>query len=213
VPAPVQRMDDLFSAKWWRRDVAIAWVLTRDRGFTQEQHDRGPRITALDVAYALHSPRQEGVTSWHAWETLQIEAVAGRVRVAGKPVEVLKDTSGNSQSTMQARRLIDELELEDLIVHQDSGREYLIDKNWQVSRGSDWSRFRGFADVEIDTAQVMKAFPEMGEPPGWRSERDSNSWYGGWQWRSNQSPPIVSAKREFFRKQPETFRHSAPKIA
>ncbi|UPJ78588.1 hypothetical protein IVB16_27455 [Bradyrhizobium sp. 183] len=152
-------MDDLFSAKWWRRDVAIAWVLTRDRGFTQEQHDRGPRMRALDVAYTLRG-EADGRTSYDAWDDLR-DAIPGHIRTTGKPAERSNDGNGNALTSTESRRSISDIELEALIVLEVGDEEWLVDKDWQVSRGSDWSNVRGFRSIEMAADDVIRLFPAL----------------------------------------------------
>lgn len=157
-------MDDVFSATWWRRDVAIAWVLTRDREFTQARHISGPGMIALEIEHAMHAPSDRDWTQREAWERLRQEAISRPIRTIGNPVERFDNGDGAALETPQPARDISDLELESLIPHQVGADEYLVDEDWRVSRGSDWRNVRGYSNVRMRAADVLAAFPEGSDP-------------------------------------------------
>jgi hypothetical protein len=158
--------EDAFEAIWWRRDVATAWVLTRDRSFVQRQSDRGESDTALDVAFVLYCYNRKFSeipvpSKVEAWASLHRQMTAGKVRTVGEPFEKTQDLHGNGSMTSEPSRDIPDSELISLQPFDEGDEEFLVHIKWSVAHGSSWGNLRGYQRVRLLRSDVMAVFPEI----------------------------------------------------
>src|SRR5688500_15145165 len=91
-----------FELKWWPIDIAIAWVLTRDRTFVERQWKRsGDGLLDITVAVALdkhygHPLKLEFPGVEEAWTQLKSHLEDGSINIVGTPFRRVADTSGGA---------------------------------------------------------------------------------------------------------------------
>jgi hypothetical protein len=162
----LSRGSDAFEADWWRRDVAAAWVLTRDKTFVQEQFDRGERDIAWDIAFALYAADRKFseipmASTNDARLALYREMQAGRVRTIGEPFERIVYGNGSTSTTAEPAKDIfgAELVLMKSLIKDDY--EFLVNISWQATIGSSRGNLRGYRRVRVLRSDVVAVFPEM----------------------------------------------------
>lgn len=186
-----------FELKWWPLDIAIAWVLTRDRIFVERQSKRSdPGLIGISVAVLgdelfgrplkLEFP---GVDE--AWTQLKSRLEEGAITVVGTPFKRVADATHGATTTAESQREIADTEISSLMLHEDGDDLCLIPEDWRVARGSNWHNLRGYRNVQVRPNGVLHYFPpsmdltlpseNLGPPrnpnlPGWMSFSDAVYW-------------------------------------
>jgi hypothetical protein len=186
-----------YELKWWPLDIAIAWVLTRDRTFVERQWKRSSgKLTGISVAVAadkvygrpltLEFP---GVTE--AWTQLKSRLEEGAIKTVGTPFRRVADSSNAASETSESQREIADAEISSLMLHEEGDDLCLIPEDWRVARGSNWHNLRGYRNVQVRPNGVVHYFPpsrdltlpseNLGPPrspnlPGWMSISDAAYW-------------------------------------
>src|SRR5712664_3815755 len=125
-----------FELKWWPLDIAIAWVLTRDRTFVERQWKRSSgKLTGISVAVAadkvygrpltLEFP---GVTE--AWTQLKSRLEEGAIKTVGTPFRRVADSSNAASETSESQREIADAEISSLMLHEEGDDLCLIPEDW-----------------------------------------------------------------------------------
>jgi hypothetical protein len=137
---------------WWGRDVATAWVLTRDRKFVQHQQSRRGEI-GLELLYnTVYPPDRRSLTPNRAWELLREQIVDDRIRIVGEPFERVDRGDGNAAIERSPDRTISGVEFGSLDLEFLDGQEV-----WVHPRGSNWNNSRGYLNVRFLASDVMAA--------------------------------------------------------
>jgi hypothetical protein len=186
-----------FELKWWPLDIAIAWVLTRDRTFVERQWKRsGDGLIGIDVAVAADKVSGRPLTLEfpgvsEAWTQLKSRLKDGSIKTVGTPFRRVADSSGAANETSESQREISEAEIGSLMLHEEGDNLCLIPEDWRVARGSNWHNLCGYRNVQVRPNGVMVYFPlsrdltlpseNLGPPrnpnlPGWMSISDAAYW-------------------------------------
>ncbi len=202
-------MEDAFEADWWQRDVATAWVLTRDKTFVQEQFDRGERDIAWDIAFALYAADRKFsqipmASTNDAWLALHREMTAGRVRTIGEPFERIVHSNGSTSTTAEPTRDIPDGELVWMKPPIEGDDEFLVNISWQATTRSSRGNLSGYRSVRVLRSDVMAAFPEIAPGDDMHSVTDrpmtEEAAYQTWIARHiGQTPPDRKADRDYMR--------------
>jgi hypothetical protein len=157
-------MEGAFEAVWWRRDVAMAWVLTRDKTFVQQQFDRTESDIAWDIAFAIYIADRKFseipiASKNDAWVALHREMKAGRVRTVGEPFERINYGNGNINTIAEPERDIPGAELISMKPFSGVEEEFFVHIQWTVSQSSSTGNLRGYQRIRLCRADVIAAFP------------------------------------------------------
>ena len=155
-----------FELAWWPLDIAVSWVLTRDRTFVERQWRRsGNGFVGIEVSVAAdqYSGRRvalkfENVSK--AWTALKRRLETGEIKAVGTPFQRIADLSGNASETSEPQREIPDFEIESLMVERDGDDYCLIPEDWRVARGSNFNNLRGYRNVKVRTNGVIHYFPQ-----------------------------------------------------
>ena len=155
-----------FELAWWPLDIAVSWVLTRDRTFVERQWRRsGNGFTGIEVSVAAdhHSGQRvvlrfEGVSE--AWTALKRRLETGEIKTVGTPFQRIADLSGNASEISEPQREISDPEIGSLMVDRDGDDLCLIPEDWRVARGSNFNNLRGYRNVQVRTNEVVLFFPQ-----------------------------------------------------
>jgi hypothetical protein len=160
--------DSIFQNPWWSLHVAVAWVLTRDRGFTESTHSRSSK-SLLGIELAIVAERNQGTPlDQHfddvedAWKHLYASIADGSIRVAGTPFE-RRRSEASVLETNEARRAISAAEFSSLEFRDWDGEPCLTPSDWRVAHGSDWNNLRGYKDIQVFRDNLMAKFLCSGE--------------------------------------------------
>jgi hypothetical protein len=141
---------------WWRRDVAIAWILTGDQNFVQDQHNRPESEIVLELAYnEAHAPDSRKLTVIGAWQLLRRKVVDGLIQTKGDPFEQIDRGAGNVETRTESTRDIRGVEFDSLVLEIIDGQEKWVHDDWKVSRGSNWNNRRGYQNFRLRRFDVM----------------------------------------------------------
>ncbi len=186
-----------FELKWWPLDIAIAWVLTRDRTFVERQWKRsGDGLIGISVAIAVdrhygHPLKLEFPGVEDAWTQLKSRLEDDAICVVGTPFRRVADMSNGAVETSESQREIAYTEISSLMLHEERDELCLIPEDWRVARGSNWHNLCGYRTVLVRPNGVLHYFPpskdlvlpseNLGPPrnprePGWMSISDAAYW-------------------------------------
>ena len=153
---------------WWPMAVAVAWVLLRSRPVVEQLLDRHPRkpitFTTVDTyAAALKAGGQhttpEFKNSEAAFYELRHPLETGEIEIAGTPFVRVSDREGSSLE-MGNQQTIFYSEMSSLVPYNDHGELCLIPRDWRVAHGSSRTNLRGYRNVVVRSAALVRAFPE-----------------------------------------------------
>lgn len=154
-----------FELAWWPIDLAIAWVLTRDRTFVERQWKRS-RDGLVGISVAIAADRITGKCSElrfegtsEAWTELKAALEEGRIEVAGTPFKRVADLSGAAVETSDSQRTISDAEIGSLMLQEEGDEVCLVPEDWRIARGSNWNNLRGYRNVQVRTNGVLHFFP------------------------------------------------------
>ena len=154
---------------WWPMAVAVAWVLLRSRPVVEQLLDRHPRkpITFTTVATytaALKAGGQhttpEFENSEAAFRELRHPLETGEIEIVGTPFVRVSDREGSSRLEMGNQQTIFYSEISSLVPYNDLGDLCLIPRDWRVAHGSARTNLRGYRNVLVRSAALVRAFPE-----------------------------------------------------
>jgi hypothetical protein len=154
---------------WWPMAVAVAWVFLRSRPVVEQLLDRHPRkpitFTTVDVhAAALKAGGQhttpELENSEAAFRELRYPLEAGEIEIVGTPFVRVSDRQGSSRLEMGNQQTIFYTEISSLVSSNDQGDLCLIPRDWRAAHGSARTNLRGYRNVLIRSAALVRAFPE-----------------------------------------------------
>jgi hypothetical protein len=186
-----------FELKWWPLDIAIAWVLTRDRTFVERQWKRGGNgpvgiTVAVEVEKANGRPLTlEFPGIYEAWTQLKSRLEEGAIKTVGTPFRRVSDSAVAASESSESQREIEEAEIGSLMLHEEGDAFCLIPEDWRVARGSNWHNLCGYRNVQIRPTGVTHYFPpstdltlpseNLGPPRsphlrGWMSISDAAYW-------------------------------------
>ena len=154
--------ESIFEAEWWPLHVAVAWVLTRDREFTERAGRVGKFLPSMELVLTHDAHTGNPAATYRngvdeAWTKLREKIGDGSVPAAGTPFDQLTLDSGSGK-TSNSRQHIAPAEIGSLEYHQD-GEDTCL-----VAHGSNWNILRGYRDVHIHKERLVLNFP-----PGGRS--------------------------------------------
>ena len=154
---------------WWPMAVAVAWVLLRSRPVVEQLLERHPRkpitfTTVATCAAALKAggqhttPRLEN--SEAAFRELRHPLETGEIEIAGTPFVRVSDREGSSRLEMGNQQTIFYSEISSLVPYNDLGDLCLIPRDWRAAHGSSRTNLRGYRNVVVRSAALVRAFPE-----------------------------------------------------
>jgi hypothetical protein len=161
VPTELER--NPFAVAWWPVDVAIAWIITRDRTFVERHWRRRGSTLAVTIALAVdthsgQSLRRFVESNEEAWTELKALLEAGKIRVVGTPFRRLADASAGSIETTESQREISDAEIGSLQLVEEGDDLCLIPEDWRVARGSNWNNLRGYRNPLVRANGVLHFF-------------------------------------------------------
>lgn len=176
---PVELERTPFSAVWWPIDVAIAWIITRDRTFVERHWKRRGSTLAVTIALAVDSHSGEPLPRFvdsieAAWTELKGLLEDGKIRVVGTPFRRLSGGSNGAIETSENQQEIPDSEICSLRLTEDGDDLCLIPEDWRVARGSNWNNLRGYRNPLVRRNGVLHFFQTsatalpseyLGEPP------------------------------------------------
>lgn len=186
-----------FELKWWPLDLAIAWVLTRDRIFVERQwKGSGDGLRGISVELAMdrhsgHPLKLEFPGVDRAWTELKSRLEDGSISIVGSPFRRVADMAGGAKETSGSQREIADTEISSLILHEERDDLCLIPEDWRVARGSNRHNLCGYRTVRIRAGEVLHFFQpskvlalpseNLGHPrnplrPGWMPISDAAYW-------------------------------------
>jgi hypothetical protein len=153
---------------WWPMAVAVAWVLLRSRPVVEQLLDRHPRkpitFTTVDTyAVALKAgsqhptPELENVEA--AFRELRHPLETGEIEIVGTPFSRVGDLR-SSRLEMGNQQTIFYTEISSLVPFNDQGDLCLIPRDWRAAHGSARTNLRGYRNVLVRSAALVRAFPE-----------------------------------------------------
>ena len=154
---------------WWPMAVAVAWVLLRSRSVVERLLDRHPRkpitfTTVATYAAALKVGGQhttpEFENSEAAFHELRPPLETGEIEIVGTPFSRVGDLQGSSRLEMGSQQTIFYTEVSSLVPFSDQGDLCLIPRDWRAARGSARTNLRGYRNVLVRSAALVRAFPE-----------------------------------------------------
>ena len=193
----VEQKRKAFDLVWWPIDLAVAWVLTRDRIFVESQWRRdGHGFTGIEISLAVDqlegrpaSLQFPGVDD--AWTELKKKLEQGAIPIVGTPFRREAELLGHASETSESQRQISDAEIGSLMLDRDGDDLCLIPEDWRVARGSNWQNLRGYRNVQVSVNGVTFYFPvrqdvplpsrAVGPPenpskPGWMSVSNAAYW-------------------------------------
>jgi hypothetical protein len=186
-----------FELKWWPLNVAIAWVLTRDRTFVERQWKRrGRGSIGIDVALADEAISGAPMTLKfpgvdEAWIQMRSPLADGLFKTIGTPFRRVAADSASVVEASESPREIPEAEIASLVLHEEGQELCLIPEDWRVASGSNWQNLCGYRNVQVRPNGLIHYFPvledlmlpseNLGPPrspffPGWMSVSDAAYW-------------------------------------
>jgi hypothetical protein len=155
---------------WWPMAVAVAWVLLRSRPVVEQLLDRHPRkpitFTTVDVyAAPLKAGGQHATpglkNSEAAFRELRYPLETGKIEIVGTPFVRVSDLQGSSSRLeMGSQQTIFYTEISSLVPYNDHGELCLIPRDWHAAHGSTRTNLRGYRNVLVLSAALVRAFPE-----------------------------------------------------
>jgi hypothetical protein len=154
---------------WWPMAVAVAWVFLRSRQVVEQLLDRHPRkpitFTTVDVhAVALKAGGQYTTPKFKnseaAFDELRYPLETGEIEIVGTPFFRTGDLQGSSRLEMLSQQTIVYTEISSLVPFIDHGELCLIPRDWRAARGSARTNLRGYRNVLVLSAALVRAFPE-----------------------------------------------------
>ena len=158
--------ESIFGAEWWPLHVAVAWVLTRDREFTERAGRVGKFLPSMELVLSNDAHTGNPAETFsngvdEAWIKLREKISDGSVPTAGMPFRRLALDSVASE-TSDSRRHIAPAEIRSLEYHQDGEDACLAPTEWRVAHESNWNLRCGYRDVHIDKERLVLNFPPGG---------------------------------------------------
>src|SRR5262249_54318938 len=159
--------ESIFAAPWWPLHVAVAWVLTRDREFTERVSSAGRTDISIDIALAVDQSAGRPAQTFEAgvpeaWHALFRAMADGRVPAAG--ARFTQRSAGTSAvERTGTRRSISAEEIGSLEYHRDGSDRCLIPTDWRAARSSNRRNLRGYRDVHVRSNALFAHFPPGGE--------------------------------------------------
>ena len=154
---------------WWPMAVAVAWVLLRSRPVVEQLLDRHPRkpitfTTVATYAAALKAGGQHTTpkleNSEAAFRELRHPLETGEIEIVGTPFSRVGDLQGSSRLEMGNQQTIFYTEISSLVPFNDHGDLCLIPRDWRAAHGSARTNLRGYRNVLVRSAALVRAFPE-----------------------------------------------------
>ena len=154
---------------WWPMAVAVAWVLLRSREVVEQLLDRHPRkpitfTTVATYAAALKAGGQHVTpaleNSEAAFHELRHPLETGEIEIVGTPFARVGDLQGSSRLEMGNQQTILYTEISSLVPFVDHGDLCLIPRDWRSAHGSARTNLRGYRNVLVRSATLVRAFPE-----------------------------------------------------
>jgi hypothetical protein len=154
---------------WWPLAVAVAWVLLRSRQVVEQLFERHPRkpitFTTVDVyAASLKAGGQhttpELENSEAAFRELRHPLETGEIEIVGTPFVRVSDRQGSSRLKMENQQTIPYTEISSLVPFDDHGDLCLIPRDWRAAHGSARTNLRGYLNVRVRSAALVRTFPE-----------------------------------------------------
>ena len=150
----------VFGVAWWPIDVAVAWMLTRDRSFLEEywKHKGSLLRISIEMAFRATSKpphKQSYENADDAWTELKGLLDGGKVRAVGTPFQHLTDLSGVGAETHENQRDIPDGEMSSLALLEAEEELFLVPSDWRVARGSNWRNLRGYRNVQVSSANLL----------------------------------------------------------
>ena len=149
--------------------VAVAWVLLRSRHVVEQLLDRHPRkpitfTTVATYAAALKAGGQhttpEFENSEAAFHELRHLLETGEIEIVGTPFSRVGDLQGSSRLEMGNQQTIFYTEISSLVPFNDHGDLCLIPRDWRAAHGSARTNLRGYRNVLVRSAALVRTFPE-----------------------------------------------------
>jgi hypothetical protein len=159
---------------WWPMAVAVAWVLLRSRPVVEQLLDRHPRkpitFTTVDVCAAPLKAGGQHATpglenSEAAFRELRYPLETGKIEIVGTPFVRVSDRQGSSRLERGTQQTIFYTEISSLVPFVDHGDLCLIPRDWHAAHGSARTHLRGYRDVLVGSAALVRAFPEESHVP------------------------------------------------
>ena len=154
---------------WWPMAVAVAWVLLRSRPVVEQLLDRHPRkpitfTTVATYAAALKAGGQHTTPGFEnseaAFRELRHPLETGEIEIVGTPFVRVGDREGSSRLEMGNQQTIFYSEISSLVPYNDHGDLCLIPRDWRAAHGSARTNLRGYRNVLVRSAALVRAFPE-----------------------------------------------------
>lgn len=154
---------------WWPMAVAVAWVLLRSRPVVEQLLDRHPRkpitfTTVATYAAALKAGGQHTTSKFKnseaAFRELRHPLETGEIEIVGTPFSRVGDLQGSSRLEKGNQQTIFCTEISSLAPFNDHGDLCLIPRDWRAARGSARTNLRGYRNVLVRSAALVRAFPE-----------------------------------------------------
>ena len=154
---------------WWPMAVAVAWVLLRSQQVVEQLLDRHPRkpITFITVAVCAAELKAGGQhttpdfeNSEAAFHELRHPLETGEIEIVGTPFSRVGDLQGSSRLEMGNQQTIPYSEISSLVPYNDHGELCLIPRDWRAAHGSARTNLRGYRNVLVRSATLVRAFPE-----------------------------------------------------
>ena len=154
---------------WWPMAVAVAWVLLRSRSVVEQLLDRHPRkpitfTTVATCAAVLKAGGQHTTPKFKnseaAFHELRHPLETGEIEIVGTPFVRVGDLEGSSRLEMGNQQTIFCTEISSLVPYNDHGDLCLIPRDWRAAHGSARTNLRGYRNVLVRSAALVRAFPE-----------------------------------------------------
>lgn len=166
-----ERERSAFDVVWWPVDVAIAWIITRDRIFVERHWKRRGSTLSVTVALAIDSRTGKEPARYvdgveRAWAELKHLLEDAKIRIVGTPFQRLAVTAIGQTETSESQREIADSEIGSLMLIEEGDDLCLIPEDWRVARGSNSNNLRGYRNPMVRLNGVMHYFqPGVGSLP------------------------------------------------
>ena len=131
-----------------------------------DRHPRKPiTFTTVDVyAAPLKAGGQHTTPKFEnseaAFDELRYPLETGEIEIVGTPFFRVGDLQGSSRLEMGNQQTIFYTEISSLVPFNDHGELCLIPRDWRAAHGSARTNLRGYRNVLVRSAALVRAFPE-----------------------------------------------------
>jgi hypothetical protein len=157
---------------WWPLAVAVAWVRLRSRSAVEQllkdRHSRKPiTFRIVDIwANILKVGGQHTVPEFENADAAFLELQhpfleTGEIKIVGTRFYRVGDlVEGSARTELEEQDLIPHTKISSLIPFDDHGNLCLIPREWDEAHGSSRANLRGYRNVQVQSATLVRAFPE-----------------------------------------------------